>query len=73
LEQPRAPVVPQHEPHDVPQSFVGWVERGSSWARTQVLNARNPCGRGQTVFFRPMPGAQSARGRMGFARWRAVF
>ena len=44
------PSFPQHEPHDVPQSFVGWVERGSSWARTQVLNARNPCGRGQIVF-----------------------
>jgi len=50
---------------------VGWVERGSVWARNPMPNARNPCGRNRLFSGRCQ--AQSAHGRMGFARWRAVF
>ena len=50
---------------------VGWVQRETTRAKTQLPSARNPCGRGQTV---PSRGWKTRScGRMGSARWASRF
>ena len=53
------------------ETFVGWVERENFGRRTPLPSARNPCCRNR--LFSSRCEAQLAHGRMGFARWAAVF